>query len=1246
MADQHLRTVLHHLHRRAEARAAGALPDGELLDRFAAHGDQAAFTALVERHGPMVLGLCRRVLGDAHDAEDACQAAFLVLARKAASIRKKDTLASWLHGVAYHVASNLRRGRARRRAHQGPHRDAIQADPAGEVTWREVRAALDEELARLPERYRVPLVLCYLEGRTRDEAAQVLGWSEGAFRGRLERGREVLRARLIRRGFGLSAALLAGALGREAVSASLPPTLVGPTVRAASGFAVGRAAAGSVPAEVASLAEGVLQAMFLNKLRAGAAVLLVLGLVTLGGALLALGPSRAEGDGSGRPAGDHAPPAQPAAARALRVVVLDPQGQPLADANVHAGVWTDEKGFKANRDYKTDAAGAAQVELPRSFTILRLWARKRPFVTMFAGWEQNELASGKRVPAEYTFRLESAVTAGGRVVDEQGKPVAGAKVEVQMSGDAKPANGDGRAGYDIWLSEGSDAATTDADGRWRIDNVPNHPRAELSLQVSHPDYVSDEVWREGQKAAGVTTAMLRQGTATLTLKGGVIVRGRVTDPSGRPIKEAIVVYRDDPYLTPSELATDADGRFRLPALAPGQTTLTVVAPGWAPQLRKVNLRAGLPPQDFEMQPGKPIRLRVVDGAGKPVPRAAVNITGWKGSKSLYSSYNLPNHPKMPDTGIQRQADADGVWEWASAPDDPVKLQIWSKGFAASELEVAGGAPERTVTLKAEHRVTGRVTDAATGKPIPAFTVIPVDVFRKDFLGAERGNAVAGKDGRLDFLADRTDIALRLRLEAEGYRSQDGPEFRVGEDAARTQDFRLRPSEPVAGVVLDAGGRPAANAEVLLATPTEQASFQSDWGNHKTTTDAAGRFAFPDPGEPFAVIARADAGFAQAEFPADRHDAGTLRLRPWASVRGQFRDGGRPVRGATVLLQPVHLDTLDGPRIDDIIQTVTGPDGRFELPRVAPVPVCVRVYLGPWKDEGFRSGPGVPLDLRPGQRAEVDLGGAGAVVTGKVKLTGKVPADLDCTYSLNYLVRREPGIEPPPPLARLGFDVRTGWRDSWNKTAEGRAYLSTLRHWFVKLAPDGTFRVSGVPAGEYDLAVEVYAKPSGCLVDPLAHKVVPVTVTAADAARGELALPEVAAEVAPVPAVGDTPALTFHRADGTAGTLADCRGRYTVVHFWASWCVTCKRQLPALRRLEERFAARGLATLGLALDEDEAAWQAALKRLDLPGPQGRLTDEEAGVSSVPAYWLLDPAGKIVSKADDPEELVAPLAERLK
>ena len=166
----------------------------------------------------------------------------------------------------------------------------------------------------------------------------------------------------------------------------------------------------------------------------------------------------------------------------------------------------------------TDATGVARVELPKSFYILRLWSSKKPYVEMFSDWEQNELASGVKVPAEYTMRLETGVTAGGRVVDEQGKPIVGAKVQVSVFGDQKPVRGDGRTMYNTWLAGRDDGPTTDADGRWQIANVPDHPQTELAILVTHADFVSDELWQQGQKAAGVNTAMLRNGTATVTLK--------------------------------------------------------------------------------------------------------------------------------------------------------------------------------------------------------------------------------------------------------------------------------------------------------------------------------------------------------------------------------------------------------------------------------------------------------------------------------------------------------------------------------------------------------------------------------------------------------------------------------------------------------------------------------------------------------------------------------------------------------
>ena len=1222
--------------------------DRELLRQFTERQDEGAFETLVRRHGPMVLATGHRVLGNAHDAEDVFQAAFVLLARRAPSGHWHPSVASWLHRTAHLLALKVRRGAARRTRREGAVTPRVPADPLAELTARELLAVLDEELLALPEPLRGPLVLCYLEGATRDEAAARLGCPLATLKNRLERGRDRLQAALARRGLGLSAALLGTLLGARPAHA-VPVPLVQSMSHIVRTLATGNPD-GVISSRVAQLVSGGIGMTGRNKMRATLGVLLLGGFLAVGAVASSTAPAAPVAPPTGTTAPlDRAPEphAPPVTAGTMRVIVLDAKGEPLPGANVYASVWTDEKDYQANRDVETDATGAARIELPKTCYTLRLWASKSGCATLFANWERAELSDGKGVPAEYTFRLERAGTAGGRIVDEKGRPVAGAKVEVRLGNDPRPARSDGRVRYSDTLAWGSDAPTTDAEGRWRIDTVPDHPEVELSLLVIHPDYVTEPRWAQVAKQTGITTAALRKGTAILALKTGAVARGTVTDPDGKPIRDAVVVQGNDPYwgATTSTFSTDADGRFRLPALAPGKTSLTVIAPGWAPQLRAIELRSDSPPQDFRMGPGKPVRLRIADAGGKPVPGASVSLMEWKGSKSIYSERN-PQHPKVPSTGIPHRADANGAWEWAAAPSEPVKVRIEARGYALLELDVTGGSADRTVTLKAEHRVTGTVTDAVTGKPVPRFAVIPVDVFGKDHLSAERFNGAAGTAGRLDFLAYRTDIPLRIRVEAPGYRTQDGPEFRVGDDAARVQNFRLAPSRARTGVVVDATGRPAAKAEVLLATPTEQVRLSGD-DTHRTFTDEQGRFEFPDPGEPWAVVARTGAGFAFAECSADRVDAGTLKLQPWASVRGTLCDGGKPVRGATVCAGPVRIHDLTRPLVSCDLQATTDAEGRFEFPRVPPGPVSVRVYLGPWKDEGFRSGPRVPLDLKPGARVDLALGSGGAVVTGQVKLAGKVPPDLDCTYSLNYLVRREPGITPPPDVAAAGFDARKGWRDTWHQSTEGLAYLSTLQNWFVKLAPDGTFRVSGVPAGEYDLAVAVYAKPSGCLIDPVARRVVRVTVTATDAARGELKVPEIAAQVERVLATGDIPALSFKRTDGKDGTLADCRGKYMVVHFWASWCAPCKKRLPALKTLHERFAARGLRVLSLALDDDATAWQAALKGLDVGWAQGRLgASGTSGVSSVPTYWLLDPTGKLVAKAYDPDELATVLEEQLK
>jgi RNA polymerase sigma factor (sigma-70 family) len=257
----------------------GHLPDHQLLDRFTAQADEPAFEALVQRHGPMVLRVCRGVLRSPHDAEDAFQATFLVLLRKASRIRQRQSVASWLYKVAYRVALQARADTTRRsdcEAHVVPRPPA---DPVEDVTWREVQAIVDEEMQRLPDKYRAPLLLCCLEGRTRDEAAQELGWSLGTLKRRLEQGRERLRVRLAGRGLTLSSAMLASLLTPVVTSAGSAEILVQVTVRTARLAATGQTFAST---EVAALVRGVTNTLWAAKLKMAAVGVLALSLVITG----------------------------------------------------------------------------------------------------------------------------------------------------------------------------------------------------------------------------------------------------------------------------------------------------------------------------------------------------------------------------------------------------------------------------------------------------------------------------------------------------------------------------------------------------------------------------------------------------------------------------------------------------------------------------------------------------------------------------------------------------------------------------------------------------------------------------------------------------------------------------------------------------------------------------------------------------------------------------------------------------
>ena len=286
MATDKMSEVIQHIRRAVLLHDGAGLTDGQLLESYISRREEAAIAALVRRHGAMVWGVCHRVLSSHQDAEDAFQATFLVLLRKAASILPRELVANWLYGVAHQTALNAKQGAAKRRRRERQVMDMPEPKGVEQDRSHDLQLLLDQELSRLPDKYRAVIVFCDLQGKTRKEAARQLGVPEGTIASRMATARTKLAKRLARHGLALGGGSLAAALSQNVASASVPTSVLSVTIKAITQIAAGKAATGLISANVAALTEGVMKAMLLTKLKAMTALLLLLSMVTLTGVMV------------------------------------------------------------------------------------------------------------------------------------------------------------------------------------------------------------------------------------------------------------------------------------------------------------------------------------------------------------------------------------------------------------------------------------------------------------------------------------------------------------------------------------------------------------------------------------------------------------------------------------------------------------------------------------------------------------------------------------------------------------------------------------------------------------------------------------------------------------------------------------------------------------------------------------------------------------------------------------------------
>jgi RNA polymerase sigma factor (sigma-70 family) len=653
MALASLGNTVCRLRQLAAGRLDPELDDGQLLHAFAARNDQAAFAALVRRHGPLVFGVCRNVLRHEQDAEDAFQATFLTLARKAGSIRSGNALPGWLHGVAFRVALRARRSASRRRTREA------QAQPAPltaawDVAWREVQAVLNEEVQRLPERYRVVFILCCLEGHGQREASRRLGLKEGTISSRLAEARRRLRERLTRRGLALSSVLTACSLSRE-TAAARALALLPSTVRAAGPRA-------AVSAGVTSLLRSSVAAR--GKLAAALLLAVSLAAVCTGMAARSQPAPPPPAPPALTPREPKPTPPEPAIVEKDDKVfingrVLGPDGKPFARAKVYLG-YAAPVGGKHRVRAVSGRDGRFRFSYSRSEDTNEEWITARGnYWRMF---DVMAVAPGHGPTSVWipdlkgalALRLVKETAIRGRVLDLQGRPVPGASVRV----------------LDYRWAMLHSPVTTDKDGRFVVTGVGRDGTAEL--HVSGP---AIEIKRVTVSTKPPVNAEVIVGP-TKVIEGVVLARN-----TGKPLA-GVVVHGKDRFdalnIDPNgpKAVTDTRGHYRLVGLTKTKKYEVIAEPpprlGYLLAAQFVGDTEGLKPltANFTLRRGIPVRLRLLDKQTRKPVRCTAQYTLartnplWGEAVSPYNpGFVLPPRVWFPSHCTNK----DGVIEFVAYP---------------------------------------------------------------------------------------------------------------------------------------------------------------------------------------------------------------------------------------------------------------------------------------------------------------------------------------------------------------------------------------------------------------------------------------------------------------------------------------------------------------------------------------------------------------------------------------------------
>ena len=1026
--------------------------DKQLLASYAQQGSEKAFRELVERHINMVHSAAlRESRGDVSQAEDITQAVFTELARRATRLNEHPALAGWLYTCVRLMTANIRRAEAnrQRREQEAVVMNQILNDADSGKLWQQVQPVLDDAMHELDDEDRTAVVMRYFEGRSHKEVGAALGLSENAARMRVERSLEKLHGALSRRGINSTAATLAtvlvvaaGASTSSAFAASVAATAMGSAAAAAGG---------------SSLAI-VAKALTTTKTKAAVAGAAA---VVVGGLLFAHYSHQKSGESASSPvtaSTDSILPAVPSsqnmtATAATKTnmasapqmslqLVEDESGAALASAKLHLFyMFADGRGKVVKA--VTDSKGQLEVDFPQL-----------PYrgVNMFVtadGHAPKVVSWGFRtpMPSDYTMRFQRGLTIGGTVLDEQGQPVSGAKIEF---------NG---PGGDISQLEniefGPDAmAHSDTSGRWSCNMIPKD-WDRVSFTVRHPQHAETNM--------SVQTQSPEAQQLLITLSPGFTVAGKVIDSNSIPISGAEVrqVRLNDENERTAK--SDATGTFELKSLTPGELMLAVQAKGFAPAVRTLQLTKDISTLLFQLEPGHVLRGRVVDQAGHPVTNAFVETTRRAVDKVRWST----------------NTDANGRFSWDSAPVEPLLYSVLAEGFGrayAQSVDADGTEHEIKLTGTANEtfQVTGNVVDADTGAALDAFKVSISELDANWAFPLEY--YTQGHDGTftLPLTFKSSHPGYQVVIEKEGYLPGVSAKL-FHTNGTQQLTFALNKGTGPSGSVLLPTGEPAANATVLLCTSLAGVTLEGpahvqrglNTTTYSTQTDPSGSFSLSAAIDPQGLVIVHQNGFAHVSLNALTPGA-TITLQPWGVVEGTVILGSQPATNVQVVLAGHHERyAADGRQFGFLRfsqDTTTDAQGRFSFEKVPPGE-C-RVFLRQsFSPTSFVSSHAVGLMVEPGKTTHATLGGNGQTLIGKV-VSRNSSASFDWS---RVAVRLSSAPEPRSRPERKDFPSVQAFVDA---TEQFFRNADAIQRFGAFCDADGSFRVADVPAGNYELKIEI------------------------------------------------------------------------------------------------------------------------------------------------------------------------------